>query len=105
MRKVFGVFCIVLGICCLLAAVGLIAYNRMEEENALNVSRNILQDVRENMAESKSEEGSAELVASDETAELTREMLTTQVEGYDCIGVLSIPVLELPRRKEVNSSG
>ena len=29
------------------------------------------------------------------TAEIPKEMLTAQVNGYDCIGVLSIPVLEL----------
>jgi sortase A len=27
--------------------------------------------------------------------DLPQEMLTTQVNGYDCIGILSIPVLEL----------
>ena len=27
--------------------------------------------------------------------DIPQEMLTTQVDGYDCIGVLSIPVLEL----------
>lgn len=29
------------------------------------------------------------------SAEIPREMLTTQVNGYDCIGVISIPVLEM----------
>ena len=29
------------------------------------------------------------------TAEIPKEMLTAQVNGYDCIGILSIPVLDL----------
>ena len=51
MRKGFGICCIVLGVCCLISSLGLIAYNRWEEENAQDVSMNILQDVQENMPE------------------------------------------------------
>ena len=89
MRKVFGVCCVLLGICCLLAAVGLIAYNRREEANAQNLSQNLLQDVREQIPDK--EQGEEVPVERDES----QEMLTTPVKGYDCIGVLSIPVLEL----------
>ena len=94
MRKRFGVCCIILGICCLIASVGFVAYNHWEEENAQNVSKNILQDVRENIPDHTHEESDR-----DESVEIPvdipREMLTTQVNGYDCIGILSIPVLEL----------
>jgi sortase A len=104
MRKGFGICCIILGICCLIASVGLIAYNRWEEESAQNASKNILQDVREIIPdntheESSPEENSPEEIDRDESVEIpvdiSKEMLTTQVDGYDCIGVLSIPVLEL----------
>lgn len=104
MRKGFGICCIILGICCLIASVGLIVYNRWEEESAQNASKNILQDVRENIPdntheESSPEENSPEEIDRDESVEIpvdiSKEMLTTQVDGYDCIGVLSIPVLEL----------
>lgn len=119
MRKGFGVCCITLGICCLIAAVGLIIYNHWEEENAQNASKDILQDVQENildtaskesdpkesdLKESSSEESDPrenipEEIDRDESAEIpveiAQEMLTTQVNGYDCIGILSIPVLEL----------
>ena len=94
MRKGLGVCCIILGICCLIASVGFVAYNHWEEENAQNVSKNILQDVRENIPDHTHEESDR-----DESVEIPvdipREMLTTQVNGYDCIGILSIPVLEL----------
>ena len=94
MRKGLGVCCIILGICCLIASVGFVAYNHWEEENAQNVSKNILQDVRENIPDHTHEESDR-----DESVEIPvdipREMLTTHVNGYDCIGILSIPVLEL----------
>ena len=94
MRKGFGICCIILGVCCLISSLGLIAYNRWEEEKAQDVSKNILQDVRENIPDHTHEESDR-----DESVEIPvdipREMLTTQVNGYDCIGILSIPVLEL----------
>ena len=99
MRKGFGICSIVLGVCCLISSLGLIAYNRWEEENAQDVSKNILQDVQENMPEITREESTSEESKQDESEEISvdipKEMLATQVDGYDCIGVLSIPVLEL----------
>ena len=99
MRKGLGVCCIVLGVCCLLASVGLIVYNRWEEKNAQNASKNILQDVQESILDNTREESTPEDSSRDESVEIPvdipQEMLTTQVDGYDCIGVLSIPVLEL----------
>ena len=99
MRKGFGVCCIILGICCLISSLGLIAYNHREEENAQNASKNILQAVQENILDNTREENNSEKSDRDESVEIPvdipQEMLTTQVDGYDCIGVLSIPVLEL----------
>ena len=99
MRKGFGICCIVLGVCCLISSLGLIAYNRWEEENAQDVSMNILQDVQENMPEITRKESTSEESKQDESEEISvdvpKEMLAMQVDGYDCIGVLSIPVLEL----------
>ena len=99
MRKGFGICCIILGVCCLISSLGLIAYNRWEEEKAQDASKNILQDVQENMPEITREESTSEESDRSEPAEISadipQKMLTTQVDGYDCIGVLSIPVLEL----------
>ena len=99
MRRVFGVCCIILGICCLIASVGFIAYNRWEEEHAQTASKDILQDVRESILDNIHDESTSEESDRDESVEIAvdipQEMLTTQVNGYDCIGILSIPVLEL----------
>ena len=109
MRKGFGICCVILGICCLIASVGFIAYNRWEEKQAQAASENILQNVQDNIPDNKQEEtilkgNAAEEPLSKEDSQdtppeiamdLPQEMLTTQVDGYDCIGVLSIPVLEL----------
>ena len=91
MRKGFGICCIILGVCCLISSLGLIAYNRWEEEKAQDASKNILQDVQEDIQDNTRQESTSEEIYVD----IPKEMLTTQVDGYDCIGVLSIPVLEL----------
>ena len=99
MRKGFGVCCIILGICCLIASVGFIAYNYWEEEKAQNTSENILQNVRKSILDNTHDESTSEESNRNKSVEnamdIPREMLITQVNGYDCIGVLSIPVLEL----------
>ena len=42
MRKKIGVACVVLGAACLLSALGFVAYNRWEAENAAVVSQTLL---------------------------------------------------------------
>ena len=99
MRRGFGICCIILGVCCLISSVGFIAYNGWEEENAQNASKNILQDIRKNIPDNTREESASEESARDESednlVDIPQQMPTTQVNGYDCIGILSIPVLEL----------
>lgn len=90
MRRVFGISCIVLGICCLIASVGFIVYNRWEAEYAQKASTDILLDLQESITDHTHQEP-----APEETAEVLQEMPVTQVGGFDCIGILSIPVLEL----------
>ena len=95
MRKVVGICCILLGIGCLLSSVGLIVYNRWEEENARAASQNMQENIKDDDPSKRTDEISDGTVSADISEEIPQEMLTTQVSGYDCIGVLSIPVLEL----------
>ena len=108
MRRIFGVGCICLGICCLVASVAFWVCNRLEEERAGDASVIVLQNIQQNIAADLHEESGNKETEHDEEipqdedtgfdgsiVDDHREMLTIQVDGYDCIGVLSIPVLEI----------
>ena len=82
-RKV-GLLCLMLGIACLLSAVMLVFYNHWEENRAENTSKYLLQDVQEKITDNLTED-----------KESSKNMSMVQVDGQACIGVLSIPVLEL----------
>lgn len=78
--------CILLGIVCLCFSVGFIVHNHLDAKKAEEASRQMLTSVQEQIAETSQEE-------MEEV--FPQEMAVTQVDGYDCIGILSIPVLEL----------
>ena len=42
MRKWIGVICVFLGIVCILSAIGFVAYNRWEAENADKIAQDLL---------------------------------------------------------------
>lgn len=101
MRKGIGVFCMLLGVLCLLASVGFVVHNRHEAKNGAQFSQDLLQSVQVNMYE-------AERVVVEEPERLTeeilpeffresayREMQTVPAGDYDSVGILSVPVLEL----------
>ena len=74
----------------------------MEENRAENASKYLLQDVQKKIIDVPQKESIVGNIFQEDTIvveniirDVPQEMLTTQVNGYDCIGVLSIPVLEL----------
>ena len=104
MRKTIGVSCITLGLVCLLTAVGLVVYNRYEENAGAQSSQTLLQDVQLRIEENASAPTDVPApptpTENDTTPELLPEptipqMLTVPVDGGECIGILSIPALEL----------
>ena len=98
MRKWIGTICIVLGVACLLAAIGFVIHNRWEAENAADISQSLLQDVQLAIDENRTNDQPQKPTQNDDIPENVNtptEMATIKVDGYDCIGVLSIPVLEL----------
>ena len=90
MRKWLGVICVSLGIACLLGAVGLVLYNRWEADSARQTSRALLENVQLAIG------GQVFRPEQNEKEEATpTEMPAVRVEGYDCVGILSIPALQL----------
>ena len=104
MRKTIGISCITLGLVCLLTAVGIVVYNRYEENAGAQSSQTLLQDVQLRIEENASAPTNVPApptpTKNDTTPELLPEptipqMLTVPVDGGECIGILSIPALEL----------
>ena len=97
MRKWIGVICIFLGVVCILSSVGFVVYNRWENKNAEEIAKDLLEDVQSIMDEKQPEQPlPADTVnLPDDPEKMPTEMATVKVDGYDCIGVLSVPVLDL----------
>lgn len=101
MRKGVGIACIMLGIACLLSSLGLVIYNRMEADAAEVTSRALLQDVQKRIVHptvpqpSREEESVPELPEETIPEIQPQEMRSVPLENDDCIGILSIPVLEI----------
>ena len=102
MRKFIGVVCMILGVACLLGAVGFVFYNRWEDENAGKVSQSFLEEVQVAIEQEKinrpTENEVLDAAPNQPEETVPVDMATVKVDGYDCIGVLSVPVLgvELP---------
>ena len=84
---------------CLLLAAGLVVYNQLDAKAAEAASDRILQEVQEMISqptmppqETEGEEEAPVVEASGATLE---RMPAINSGGYNCIGILSIPVLEL----------
>lgn len=94
MGKWIGIICVFLGVVCLLSSVGFVVYNRWEVENAEAVSQDLLADVQ-NIIDKKATGADDTEFLPDDTKKVPTEMATVKVDGYDCIGILSVPVLNL----------
>ena len=107
MRKALGIMCMILGIVCLLSAIGLVFYNQAQARNAEAASTTILQEYRQQTLLQPTQQTvpqptqQTEPVLSAENGDETplleesARMPIVSLQGHDCIGVLSIPVLEL----------
>ena len=82
MRKCIGVICVFLGILCILSSVGFAVYNLYEDKKAEKITQSLLGNIQNTVKE--------KTPGQEDT-----EMATVKVDNYDCIGVLSIPILDL----------
>ncbi|MBR6534514.1 MAG: hypothetical protein IKT65_02945 [Clostridia bacterium] len=71
------------------------AYNRWEDKNAEKIAQDILEDVQSMIAESLPEQTLPDETTPppDDIEDIPAEMATVKVSGYDCIGIISVPVL------------
>lgn len=97
MRKGIGISCILLGLICLLIAVGFVIFNRQEAKTGEEDSQTLLESVQVNIREAAAEQPAYPSDPRSEAVSGTthREMLTVPAGEYESIGILSIPVLEL----------
>ena len=89
MRKWMGMICVMLGVACLLGAIGFVIYNRWESEQAAEITQSFLENVQHAIDDGVQNDDLTE------DADAPTEMATIPVDGYASIGILSIPVLEL----------
>ena len=100
MRKAIGIGCIILGVVCLIVSVGFVLFNHLEDKKAQETAQVVLHSAQHAIQEQDIPsqppiEETDQSVPKAETEERNPEMSTISVDGYDCIGILSIPVLEL----------
>lgn len=99
MRKTVGIVCMALGALLLLAALGLVVFNRQQADRAADASQKILP-----VLQSEISERAQETVISYPGAANAPEPLEIDGEGY--LGILTIPSLELelPVLSELSSA-
>ena len=97
MRKWIGAICVFLGVVCILSSVGFVVYNRWEDKNAEEIAQDLLEDVQSIIDEPQPELPLPDDTVNlpDDTEKIPAEMATVKVGGYDCIGILSVSVLDL----------
>lgn len=97
MRKWIGAICVCLGVICILGAVGFAVYNQWEAGNAEEVSQALLEDIQSIIEEQPPEQTLPEETVNlpDDRVVMPTEMPTVNVDGYECIGTLTLPVLDL----------
>lgn len=94
MRKSPGILCIVIGGVLLLAALGLYGYNRYEDAQAGAEAQVVVQDLEQKLEQTVSKAESTE-PSSDSEEMLSPELPVVMLDGYDYIGVISIPAIDI----------
>lgn len=87
MKKKLGIFFMIAGIICLTAAIVLLTYNNIENENSKKASSAVMVSIKSSIE--------ANEPAPYDEDPFDTEMLTVNIDGYDYIGYLSIPRIEL----------
>lgn len=95
MRKKFGAFCMILGALLLFSAVFLLIYNHVEASKAGQSSAQVVSQLKDVIPDSENQP--TDPVAEPDISK-ANPMETVEIDGYDYIGYLRVPLLglELP---------
>ena len=95
MRQKIGRACMVLGALLILAAAALLAYNKWDASRADKASQEVLGELEQTLNAAIEEKAKSDTVALQPELDPTQEMTVTELNGWDYIGYLSIPSIEL----------
>ncbi len=99
MKSNTGLLCIEIGLVLIAAAAGLFFFNLFESGKARKSAGGVLRTMQQEIGEARDDESNEVLNASNEqdmqNPEEQNEMPVVEIDGYEYIGYLSIPVLEL----------
>lgn len=90
MCKKIGTIFILLGVICILGAIGFHLYNGWEAKKASQSTQSLLEDIKSVIDQDENDETAEDMAGNAQVA-----MDTLKVEEYECIGILSIPALDL----------
>ncbi len=94
MPKKSGIVFVIAGTVLILSALSLFFYNRYEDEKAGQAAENLLSDVQ-SFIEEKETTPPTQPEETNPAETLDPELPVTEIDGYEYVGYLSIPALEL----------
>lgn len=98
MSKKFGILFFAVGAVLIILALSLLWYNQDEDAEVGAGTESLLQEVQSVIVQNQVQDtgqGTGQVQAEDTEPEETGENLTTFINGYEYLGVISIPTLEL----------
>ena len=94
MSKKFGILFFAVGAVLIILALSLLWYNQNEDAEVGEVTESLLQEVQSVIVQNQVQDA-VQTQPEDTESETTEENLTTFINGYEYLGVISIPALEL----------
>lgn len=86
MSKKFGIVFMTVGVLSVISAVGLLIYNQLDAARADKTSQSVLDKIEQAIDDNS---------AVTDAPEISYEMKTIEIDGYDYIGFLAVPSLDL----------
>lgn len=88
MKRKIGKFLITIGVVCILAALSLFAYNQYDNYRASQSAQTIEKQIEEDL-------DGKEKKKAPSISDPNKEMLTTWIDGYEYVGTITIPAIDV----------